>query len=396
MISSRKGQDRNQTAHLAFNTRSRASEYHSLDSGRKIPKTAGSMANQKRISFFKTRSAAAAIGFSLALHVCILASLLYFSKLQQLRFSKNSPLTLELSPDIHSSAQNRAQKKSEAPSSRPLASSASAETSHKSKLSLQNRLTSTALGRTDHTLTANTGELFLPEKSWQKSKLIAKAMTNGRGESEVENWGDPKTEVIGRMNSMGLNEVLETQGFYQEIWRKIENELRFPDDLVNARLAGLIYVEAQVNHRGQLVGQSVRVRGADAVLQSLALATTIAALNEPLPKNLWTKEDTVPIGLYFDFRYTLDPEQELEGLKGQTKNLLHFFRYGHATPILSKLASKLPIIPVPGLVLINFARIYEIIHDWDKPSEDELRQIRLDLFKKKLHETIESSSQTSS
>ncbi len=237
---------------------------------------------------------------------------------------------------------------------------------------------------------------FLPDKSWKKSKLLEQAMTIGRGDAQIENWGNAKTEVLGRMNSMGLNEVLETQSFYQEIWNRIESKLTFPPDMVNARLAGLIYVEAQINHKGQLTGNTIRVRGTDAVLQSLALATTITALNDPLPKNLWLKEDTIPVGFYFDFRYTLDPTGELEGLQGQTKNLLHFFRYGHATPALTKLASRLPIFPAPGMVFINFVRIYEIIHDWDKPSEEELRNIRLDNLKKKFQETIDSSSMKSS
>lgn len=203
--------------------------------------------------------------------------------------------------------------------------------------------------------------------------------------------------AYGYMEAMKLEEAAVSMTFYNAIWSKIDHLMYFPDEIAKMRIYGRTSIHLMVNHKGQMVGDILKIESDHRVLKTLATIIAMRGLKSELPKTLWREDQkTTPLILTFDFRtVTIDgPVDDDHG--GAFKNGLLFRRTRFIDPALNEHLVYIytnyipPIIPFPGGFYIDFIRAYQMIDNYanERPDFYEQRHQQYELLKDQIDSTL--------
>ena len=245
------------------------------------------------------------------------------------------------------------------------------------------------------------------ELSWDNFKLTRKAYdpnTAPTADSQAPStspgrapeYADWSRAAAYEAESMGFSQTLEYAPFIENIWKRIEGNLTFPEDFVKQRISGSVSVQFEVSPSGQFTGKFYGVRSDDPILTTYAMVVLIHALRDPLPEKIrLQRNDPFVLSATFNFEtYSYAGEPPLRNVKYQVKNYLSFLRQAYVMPIaleeLERFRTKYipPIIPIPGGFYVDFVQAYKMYVAYTQPDERVERKRRIDQFLQTMKNTI--------
>ncbi len=190
--------------------------------------------------------------------------------------------------------------------------------------------------------------------------------------------------------------------FFNSLWRKVEAVTTYPSDLARQRIQGTAQIQLEVDHRGVFTGDIREVRGEEPMLNALSAAILVHALSEPLPENLWMKDESgrlrnsMILVFRFDYRFFLPGESPRKIDIAHFKNVLAFRRDAYVEPRANDVIDEIftryvpPIIPVPGGFAIDLFRAVQYVKNMveNPPDEGELRARRLRFMKERWEQVV--------
>jgi hypothetical protein len=239
-----------------------------------------------------------------------------------------------------------------------------------------------------------------------KDLLPAKKFKVGRGEvvdkdaigADVKDptFAEWSRAAVSEAETIGFADSLEMYPFVEEIWKRIESKLTYPNDFVSQRIGGELSIQFEVSPTGEFTGQFYGVRSDEPILTTYAMVVVIHALSKPLPEKIQLKRKK-PIVFAAQFRfetYSYSSEPPKRQGNPHFKNYLSFLRQSYVLPQaleeLERFRNKYipPIIPVPGGFLIDFVAAYKMYKAHTEPDEQVQRKHRLQTLGESLKLTI--------
>ncbi len=188
--------------------------------------------------------------------------------------------------------------------------------------------------------------------------------------------GDANSDALQVARGMSFERESELLPFLDALWRKLDRRIVFPDSFVKNREEARVILQVAVDHRGRFTGDLREVQSESPGLMTYATAMTVLVLDEALPETFWRPEGEKWL-LALDFRFKLkitggDPLPESLSLNhpvDRMKNLLVFQRDAWVEPSINQAVHEAmakffpPILPIPGGVIIDVVRTYELIQN---------------------------------
>lgn len=203
----------------------------------------------------------------------------------------------------------------------------------------------------------------------------------GRGEGDA-GFGAP----------LGLEEFAPLIPFLEAFYRRVHEAIDYPADFAHARIEGKVWVRLSVDGRGVWNDEYLKVESDHAWLRAYVLGALLRVLREPLEernwaRGKWAEQKPVRIAMLFDFK-TYEDRKPIDDTPKYVGTALTFPRRAHVTPLIFEKLEQLmefipPVLPLNGGFLIDFVRLYRMVESFSGPTELELRNERLKLFKEK-------------
>lgn len=216
---------------------------------------------------------------------------------------------------------------------------------------------------------------------------------------------DPKavTEIIPEENVLGghgetptFAESLEINRFLDELGRRVDEALKYPEEFVDRGFEGSVQVRIRVSETGELQGPIRQLDSGNHLLAIYTAAAVTAALRKPLPPSLWTKK---PVEIAFQVKFqlqsmNLEATNQLRVVSNQIH--LHRMRYKEdpLTLAYNKVRKYLVVLPLPGGFWIDFVALYKLVDEWDKPSHDWTQAQRLEILSESLNKMYRAQQPT--
>lgn len=226
-------------------------------------------------------------------------------------------------------------------------------------------------------------------------KLSLKDLLPGRGDPlrmlkplDGDSGSRSESGSGGFQSPMGLAEYAPLIPFLEAFWRRVDAAVEYPDDFAKQRIEGKVWVRLSVDGNGLMRDDFLRIESEHSWLRAYVLGILLSVLKEPLPRGKWTSREPLRLSLLFDFQTTPDrkPVYRVSQYQGHS---LTFVRRAYAEPLLMDKLDQFmkylpPVMPLGG-VFIDFVRLYRLIEAISKPTELELREDRLKVFREKAH-----------
>lgn len=206
------------------------------------------------------------------------------------------------------------------------------------------------------------------------------------GKSQTTGAAAGKGEAVHKFaQGMGVEQEAKFFGRAEDLYRRIDSFLGYPDDFVEENISGSVTVHALVDEAGRFV-KFLEAEGDEAILRTYVMAMVAMALREPsthLPA-------PTPIAVRVDFRLLLPDEYGRRDLAPHFKNTLQYERLGFtdakAIKVVRRAIEKYipPIIPLPGGVYVDFVLLYKRINELDGNDEKWRRSVRMDLDREQM------------
>lgn len=222
--------------------------------------------------------------------------------------------------------------------------------------------------------------------------------TRGEGGNDGDSYDVyGETGTYGVMQAMDLAKAAETIPFFHALWSKIDGLIDYPIEIAQMRIGGQVTVHMTIDRYGQIEGDFLRVKADHPILKTYTLVILAQALRNPLPVRLQLPAGTqsMPVVVTVDYRsVTLT---NLETRRGHFfKNALDFERTRYVDPYLKEIIDYAmtnyvpPIIPIPGGLMIDFVRAYQMIDNYanDRPDLYEQRDRKYAMLKKRLELSV--------
>lgn len=173
--------------------------------------------------------------------------------------------------------------------------------------------------------------------------------------------------------SGGLKKIYENNKFYEKLWTNISSQIIFPKAFLDLRIHGQVSVHLNVNSKGVMVGDFLKVNSQNSILELYVLACLAYILKSPIEKEFWVDDKIIPLTLNFKFNsvYSRVDVVRLEKKIGYyVGNIFEFVRTGF---VMSKIEQKLqdfysdyvpPILPIGGGVFIDISRSIHFYQLW--------------------------------
>ena len=193
-------------------------------------------------------------------------------------------------------------------------------------------------------------------------------------QGQLDGWskkgwkGEAKeSRVTAYMNSYGLEQASLEIPFYEALWKKVDQQLDFPEDFVDLGAQGRVIVHVEVDSKGRFNGTILKAESPDGLLKTYSVAILLLALKEPIPKRLWL-EKSVPVAFVFDYNVFNHIDQAREVDEGQRvyKNSLAFERTRYRENAISRMYKKIftryvpPIFPISWWLLRRLSRFISL------------------------------------
>lgn len=208
----------------------------------------------------------------------------------------------------------------------------------------------------------------------------------------------PHQDGYSAANAMDLKAESRLYPFFNRIWKNIDAEISYPDDLVRNRVTGSVTVQIEVDRAGVFTGRILETQSDQMVLEAYVLAMLTHALSEPLPRSVWMDRESIALVTTFNFRVFGRGELAPQLDPDHSKNILKFARSGFVDPKLNEVFDRVftkyipPIIPIPGGLFIDFVRAYKMVENLGKLDEQDLRTERIALIKEQWKGVIQKRS----
>lgn len=211
---------------------------------------------------------------------------------------------------------------------------------------------------------------------------------------------------FGVARQIGLKEESLAFLFFEELTKRIDRTLKFPNDFIRARRSGVVQADFEVLPNGQATGKFRVHRAEDPALRALVLVTLLEALKHPfgpelnkhlLPVDLIPNKGAIWVGASFEFVVHLDglTRDIVLDRKSRFKNQLSFYRSGNADSKLIEFYRKTPgLILLPGVALLDVVQLVHWIGSLGKPDPKKLRDYRIDVTREEWERVIKRSGGT--
>ncbi|MBI1859427.1 MAG: hypothetical protein HYR96_00725 [Deltaproteobacteria bacterium] len=217
------------------------------------------------------------------------------------------------------------------------------------------------------------------ERSSDKARESSQEVSNRLGQ---QNW------EFGQ--SLDLVKAAHYQSFFGALWRRLDRSIGYPDDFAHERIEGIVTARALLGHNGVIRGESLEVGSDKQALELYVAAILSAVLLSPLPERNWAETESIPVNFVIQFQVHTDRSSSMTDLGGVARNTLTLRRHkrmeGKVNEAIQAFYKRFipPILPMPGGFIIDFVRLYEMIDEWGRPTPGELRQYRMEVFKRHL------------
>jgi len=204
----------------------------------------------------------------------------------------------------------------------------------------------------------------------------------------------PITDAYDFAAAVDMKRESELSLFFKGLWRKVDATIEYPADFVHRRVTGPVAVRLLVDRRGVFTGRFLGIDGEEPLLNAYVSALLVHAFREPLPERSWADREEIPIAVEVEFKVYGVGESPPERRMNTSKNFLYFKRWAYSDPKLNQIINRIttrfipPIIPIPGGFYIDFVRAYEMVRNFGKPDEEEMRNVRLEGVKAKWDSVI--------
>ena len=214
---------------------------------------------------------------------------------------------------------------------------------------------------------------------------LDKAGTSVAGET-IFGEGSTGTKGSGAwVEQIGIEKGIELSAFLQRIQERIDRGLDYPEDMAVQRIRGDVRVDLYVDRKGRIQGDFHMIRGPETLLNLYVTSALLILLKEPLPENLWAKEDKIPITIHVKFSTYEFAETKMQNDSFFQANELNFVRSRYVQPLAVAKVEKFftryvpPIIPLPGGFYVDLIMLAQYIQNIDTPDPDDKRKERLEL-----------------
>ncbi|MFS4459292.1 hypothetical protein [Bdellovibrio sp. HCB2-146] len=162
---------------------------------------------------------------------------------------------------------------------------------------------------------------------------LDKAGTSVAGETI---FGEGSTGSKGSgawVEQIGIEKGIELTAFLQRIQERIDRGLDYPEDMAVQRIRGDVRVDLYVDRKGRIQGDFHLIRGPETLLNLYVTSALLVLLKEPLPENLWAKEDKIPITIHVKFSTYEFAETKMQNDNFFQANELNFVRARYVKPL---------------------------------------------------------------
>lgn len=248
---------------------------------------------------------------------------------------------------------------------------------------LKNKLNSKFKNKiSNETVGKNETNQFKPKFSnFIPSKIKTSDSSLGSGVSAYKKNAQASQEEF---LSMGRDESLENEKFYQEIYKRINNELSYPQEFIDLGIKGKVYVECIVNEKGKILkSDNISFYGKNKSLElfTINLVSKVLLNSENKTKLLFKQKSK----LKMEFDFTNEFETSINSKGNSFRNVLKFIRVARMQNALEKVYAKSPgiipvVLPVPPyvLVMVDFIQLNKFIKEYNKPSENYRNSLKVE------------------
>lgn len=196
---------------------------------------------------------------------------------------------------------------------------------------------------------------------------------------------------VGKSKTPTLQQALSLNGFYLAQQKRMADALDFPMELAKQRIQGEATLNLVFNNKGELLFIK-SIQSQEPYLAAWTTISVLSTLRAPLRKSLWEKSGQIEMTLIADYRvntYEAEPKPEYIPVVGSQMRVV---KVATVNPKLTDLYRRYwpPILPLPSGLYVDVVRIYEIVKNWNAPSEEELERLQKikfeDYVKSKLEE----------
>lgn len=190
----------------------------------------------------------------------------------------------------------------------------------------------------------DTSQFFPSMKSEELVEMVEQNTAwakNSKGKKETGEFNSPGTITQGSEDYFGDGDN-KNWSYYQEIYKRIDNNLMFDSLLAQYGHFGYVYVQFKVTEEGLFMMDDLKADAADAILKVHVLRAIKKSLSEPLNKTKFAKESKSTLfKARFDFKIGSRDDNFAEKQSAFGSPIFSFSRSTSERPIPQELVDHL-------------------------------------------------------